>query len=110
MTYKIEWDRELERRRVLGITHLADPLPHPDHIRIDMNTGSARIVGPATKEEKAIWDHWMERRDDFEAEVEDLSEELLHETDPRMRKILADELEKSRKIVTFLNAAEKGGL
>lgn len=110
MNYKIEWDRELERRRILGITHLPDPLPHPDHIRINMRTGDVRIVGPATKEEKKTWDGWIERKADFEAELEELEEELLHETDPRMRKILTEEIQRSRTIVNFLARAENGEL
>jgi len=110
MTYKIEWDRELERRRVLGITHLADPLPHPDHVRINMHTSEVRIIGPATKEDKATWDMWLDHKEDFEAEIEDLEAELLTETEPRARKLLTEELEKSRIIVSFLSKVEAGTL
>ena len=46
------WERELERRRVLGLTG-PEPLPHPDHLVIDLEAGTAHIRGPATKEEKA---------------------------------------------------------
>ena len=53
--YKVDWERELERRARLGIVAPA-PLPHPDDIVIDMKTGQVRIVGPFTKEEKAKWD------------------------------------------------------
>lgn len=108
LTYKIEWDRELERRRVLGITHLPDPVPHPDHIRIDMQRGTARVVGPATKEEKATWDAWIARKADFEAEVEELEQLLLTEEEPAMRKFLEEDLARSRKIVAFLTRAESG--
>jgi hypothetical protein len=34
MTYKIAWERELDRRKALGISG-PEPLPHPDHIFID---------------------------------------------------------------------------
>lgn len=51
MTYKIEWERELEGRKTLGSNGPA-PLPHPDHVVIDMRAGTAAIRGPATKEEK----------------------------------------------------------
>src|SRR5690606_1597010 len=74
MTYKIEWDRELERRRLLGITDLPDPLPHPDHIVLDMHTGTVRIAGPATKEEKKLWDLIKDRRANFQAEVRELQD------------------------------------
>lgn len=110
MTYKIEWDRELERRRVLGITHLPDPLPHPDHIRIDVRRGTARVVGPSTKEEKAFWDECMARKADFEAEIEELQDMLANETDPKMRKILEADLEQAKTIVGFLSRAERGEL
>lgn len=69
LTYKIEWDKELARRKRLGITHLPEPLPHPDHVVIDLRAGTAKIVGPATKEEKAQWDHW---RAMFEEELVEL--------------------------------------
>ncbi|WP_395541880.1 DUF5681 domain-containing protein [Neotabrizicola sp. sgz301269] len=108
LTYKIEWDRELERRRVLGITHLPDPLPHPDHVRIDMQRGTARVVGPATKEEKATWDAWMACKPDFEAEVEELQQLILTEEEPGMRKFLEEDLARSQKIVAFLNKAQRG--
>ncbi len=46
LTYKIEWDRELERRLRFGITDLPDPLPHPDRIVLDMRAGTVRVAGP----------------------------------------------------------------
>jgi hypothetical protein len=58
ITYKVEWEKELRRRERLGITDLPEPLPHPDDIIIDMNEGTARVVGPATKEEKAEYDEF----------------------------------------------------
>ena len=35
LDYKRTWDRELARRAQLGIV-APDPVPHPDHIRIDL--------------------------------------------------------------------------
>jgi hypothetical protein len=57
INYKVEWERELERRKKQGI-QAPDPVPHPDHVVIDVATGSVRITGPMTKEEKLAWDHW----------------------------------------------------
>ena len=42
--------------------HLPDPIPHPDHIVIDMRTGTASLKGPWTKEEKVEFDRWRERK------------------------------------------------
>ena len=57
INYKVEWERELARRARLGIVG-EDPLPHPDHVIIDMSEGTAHIRGPATKEEKRELERW----------------------------------------------------
>ncbi len=41
---------------VPGVADLPDLLPHPDQIIIDIQKGTARIVGPCKKDEKAEWD------------------------------------------------------
>jgi len=51
----------LERREGFGIT-TPDPIPHPDDIIIDMKTGSVRMKGPFTKEEKPAWDKLRARK------------------------------------------------
>ena len=56
LDYKIAWNAELARRDRLGITDLAPPLPHPDHMIIDMNRGTIVICGPKTREEKVHFD------------------------------------------------------
>ena len=62
INYKVEWERELGRRKKLGI-EAPDPIPHPDHVVIDVQTGSVRITGPMTKEEKAVWDLLQEAKE-----------------------------------------------
>jgi hypothetical protein len=69
LTYKIAWERELERRQKHGIV-APDPLPHPDDIRIDFQTGEVRITGPMTKEEKAALEVWAEHRVTLQLEVD----------------------------------------
>jgi hypothetical protein len=102
MTYKIEWDRELERRKRHGITDLADPLPHPDHIQIDMNTGEPRFTGPATKEEKAEFDLWAGRRQEFEEELEQLQVDLKANTDPKIEAVITQEIEQTEKVLGII--------
>jgi len=41
INYKVEWDRELERRKALGIV-APDPIPHPDHIVVDLGAVRSR--------------------------------------------------------------------
>ena len=74
MTFEIEWKRELDRRPRHGITGLPEPLTHPDHVRIELRKGTAAIVGPATRVEKAEWDLWHTHKREFEEEAQELSE------------------------------------
>ena len=80
LTYKLAWDKELERRRVHGIV-APEPIPHPDHIKIDFRTGAVQILGPMTKEEKADLEVWREYKHTFEAELEELEQLLVDGTD-----------------------------
>ena len=105
MTYKIEWERELDRRQRHGITGLPEPLPHPDHVRIDLRKGTAAIVGPATKEEKAEWDLWHSRKKEIEEEAEELAEMIEAEQDPERRAFLEAERAQTVKVIGII---EKG--
>ena len=105
MTYKIEWERELDRRARLGLTGLPDPLPHPDHVRIDLRKGTAAIIGPATKEEKAEWDLWHRRKREFEEEADELAEMIAGETDPDRRAFLEADRAQTVKVIGII---EKG--
>src|SRR5690606_8738846 len=67
ITYKVDWERAIERCKRQGIEP-PSPLPHPDDIVIDMRTGEVRIKGPMTLEEKKNWDWMHERKAEFEKE------------------------------------------
>jgi hypothetical protein len=82
--YKVEWERELQRRTRLGIQAPA-PIPHPDDIVIDVQTGLVRVTGPMTKEEKGIWDHASEHRAKAFEEVAKLKAILKSEPDHPQR-------------------------
>ena len=51
ISYKVDWERELARRAEFGVSG-PEPLPHPNDIEIDMNTGEVIIKGPMTPEER----------------------------------------------------------
>ena len=107
--YKVEWDKELRRREQFGITHLPEPLPHPDDVHIDMRTGDARVLGPWTKEDKPRWDELRAKKAEFEAERERILAELAELEDDETgdyRQFLVDDLaftegllEKLRKVL-----------
>lgn len=105
LTYKIEWDRELERRQRFGITDLPEPLPHPDHIVIDLNAGSVRVTGPSTREEKALWDLIKGRRQEFEDELHELEAMIADPHHPH-RPIALSDIKQTRKVLAIIEAVE----
>ena len=105
MDYKIEWDEELERRKRLGITDLPDPVPHPDHVRIDLNTGEARVDGPWTKEEKAELDMWQAKREEWEADLVAYQVDLNAEQDEGLREIVRGEIAHVEHVLGIIDRA-----
>jgi hypothetical protein len=91
LDYKVHWDRELERRATLGISG-PEPLPHPDHVIIDRN-GQASIRGPATKEEKAQWDHLIGLLEQNDRAIEQLTEDLRKCRSKSRRQTIVDDIE-----------------
>ena len=105
MDYKIEWERELDRRDRLGITDLPDPMPHPDHVVIDMRGGAVRIMGPMTRAEKAELNLWRERRGEFAEELAWVEGQLESEADEKVRKTLEDDAASTRKVLEIIDTA-----
>lgn len=94
--YKVEWERELCRREALGIV-AADPLPHPDDIVIDMNSGEVRVYGPMTKEEKRLWDKLRVIFDATNAGIAEL-QKLLSASEPTERHLIESEIDTQTKL------------
>jgi len=108
--YKHRWEQELRRREIHDITHLPPPLPHPDHIFIDMRSGTVRFRGPSIREEKAMFDEAL-------AEVQKLSEgaavygaALARERDPDERADLIRHIELAETLMTHYRQALPGDL
>ncbi len=102
--YKVEWERELHRRKTLGITHLPPPLPHPDQVKIDMNTGLAHIEGPATKEQVAQVEIWRGRHRMFAEELDDTIADLKRTRSPTRIKLLEEDKLHLEKVLTAIDA------
>jgi hypothetical protein len=103
--YKIEWDRELDRRKRLGIVDAPEPLPPPDHVVIDIRAGTARIVGPATREELAKWEKWTERRKIFEEALEEYQKMLEDATDDIEFALMKVEIAQTEKVLRIIRRA-----
>ena len=108
MQYKVDWEIELDRRARLGITGAHEPLPHPDHIVIDLHAGTARIIGPSTKENKAAWDKYIAQKLAFETEFVDLQATYKAETNQKKRQFLVTQIVQNRRTVELIEKAEKG--
>jgi hypothetical protein len=87
--YKVEWERELKRRERLGIDE-PDPIPHPDDIVINVNTGAVEFRGPMTRQEKIKWDRALEIKAEDDAYIEELEAKIRKRPkDKKLRTILA---------------------
>ena len=98
ITYKLEWEQELERRGRLGITGPV-PLPHPDDIIIDTLNDTVRIVGPCTKEEKAKWDSLRERKAEFQEQLVELQRMLKKKSNQNIRQIIQDDIAHTNRML-----------
>jgi hypothetical protein len=94
--YKNNWERELDRRKQLGVTG-RKPLPHPDDVHIDPNTGEVSIKGPKNKAEKAEWDDMCQRLEDFDRDIEYLNAELRRTRSKTRRSALEADIAQDRK-------------
>jgi hypothetical protein len=104
--YKVEWEKELERRKRLGIVAPA-PLPHPHDIIIDMKTGRVQIQGPFTKEEKAKWDRLRTRKAECTEIIAEHEQTLRDEPDCDYATVLRDEIKHERKMRDIIARAIK---
>ena len=82
--YKEEWEEEIKRCREHGLPD-PEPVPHPDNVIIDRNTGVVEIIGPVLSHEKRLIDQIDELCLDLSARVEKLEAEK--KAKPRDRKI-----------------------
>ena len=82
--YKHTWDQEIERCRKAGLP-LPEPIPHPDDIVLDPNTGDARILGPQTKEQKQRLEEALRRRAEAQDEVNYFADKYRRTRDPERK-------------------------
>ena len=101
--YKAWWERELERRERLGITDLPEPLPHPDHIEIDFAQNTVRVVGPATKEEKAALDEVIANKHFLLKELGETLQAIEETSSPKEKRKLKKKLDEQMELIRFIN-------
>jgi Family of unknown function (DUF5681) len=103
--YKIEWERELERRKLHGITAQSDPLPHPDDIIVDYRRNTVSIRGPMDKREQATLDLWLQRRHDNECELRSIEQDKTVPAYAPYLHQLESEIAHTKRILEIINTA-----
>jgi len=96
--YKIDWERELARRKAHGI-EAPDPIPHPDDIIINMRQGTVSINGPMTREEKQDRDDLHAKKQEFEGELAQLKADLDDPSMQEYRNVIEDDIVHTRRIL-----------
>lgn len=104
IAYKVEWERELECRARFGVTG-PEPLPHPDDIRIDMNTGEVRITGPMQEHEKPLWDKLRSGKAMFETELAELRQELEDDPHHEHRTLIENDIAHAERMLAIFQKA-----
>lgn len=102
--YKHKWDEELQRRRQLGIT-APDPVPHPDDIILNPNTGDVQILGPQTKEEKQRLDHALARRAEAQELVSEFASRYRRTRDASRKAFWLEEWHHEQQLFDIINDA-----
>lgn len=102
ITYKVEWERELARREKLGIAG-PDPLPHPDHVVIDMRSGKVAIKGPMSKEEKEQWDVWHDYQALMRTELQEYKAQMSRARGQERIKELHAEIAQTERVLEIMD-------
>ena len=102
--YKADWEREIEHCQRRGLP-VPQPIPHPDDIRINFDTGEVRITGPFCKEDIPKWETIRERKAECDREINQIKDDLKLRKMQKYREFLLRDLaheEKIREIVCRL--------
>ncbi|NHK26376.1 hypothetical protein FF098_000480 [Parvularcula flava] len=104
--YKTNWEAELFRRQQASITTLPDPVPHPDHIIIDMTRGTVWIDGPMTETEKNNLEYIHKCRAAHQEEILHFQSDLAkYEKDDGRRAFIENELAFETRLLDICDRA-----
>lgn len=82
--YKHEWGEAIERAQLAGRAP-PRPIPHPDDVLLDPNTGDVKFAGPLTKEARDRLDQALKRRADAQEEVTYFSQKYRETSDEQLK-------------------------
>lgn len=104
--YKYSWEDEIERCKLIGIKP-PEPVPHPDHIKIDLSTGKILITGPFTREEKVTWDKLKKRKASAIKAIKTYEEDLKDPGNAKYREFIESEIAFERRILGIVSTVVK---
>lgn len=100
--YKHKWDEEIERCRRLGIPE-PQPVPYPDDIILDPNTGDTQILGPKTKEQKQALEGALARRAEAQDEVTYFADKHRRARDPKLKQRYLEDWHFEQRMFDLIN-------
>ncbi|MES2699574.1 MAG: DUF5681 domain-containing protein [Pseudomonadota bacterium] len=102
--YKKDWSAEVECCEKLGLPD-PQPIPHPDDLVLDFNTGDVKFLGPKTREEKQRLDGGLARRDQAQEEVNYFAEKYRRARSPKQRALYLSEWHWEQRMFDIVNYA-----
>jgi hypothetical protein len=100
--YKLSKEEEIRYCQRMGLEP-PDPVPHPDHIKIDLDTGQVRITGPFTQEEKVKWDKVKERKEAAREAIEIYEQDIRSSKDQSYIKFLEEQIALEKGIIEMIS-------
>lgn len=95
--YKVFWERTFEQQKLQNIP-LSDPIPHPDDIIVNLETGHIHMEGPMDRKEKEEWDNMLKMYAEMEDSILDLKEQLLDSKNQNDRELIESCLRQESKL------------
>lgn len=102
--YKRHWDEEIERCCRLGLPE-PQPVPHPDDVILNVNTGDVKFLGPKTKEEKQRLDEGLARREQAQEEVNYFADKYRRARRPEHKAFYLSEWHWEQRMFDIVNDA-----
>jgi len=102
--YKKEWSAEIERCQTLGLPD-PQPIPHPDDLVLDFNTGEVKFLGPKTREEKQRLEEVLARRDQAQEEVSYFANKYRRARSPEQKAFYLSEWQWEQRMFDLVNDA-----
>ena len=100
--YKLAWEEEIKYHKDMGLK-APEPLPHPDHIKINFATGEVIITGPFTKEEKAKWDKLKKRKASAISAIKIYKEDLKDPKNTEYKKSIENEIAFETRLLEMIS-------